>query len=202
MAIKTHRLVDPFDTAAQRRAAWRLGMWIFIVVVGMVFGAAIVGYLAVRLDEQVGDNWRPPGAPGLPKLFLLSTVLVAFVSAAHLLAQRRAKRGESKSCAAWLAGAFAGSVAFLGMQAAAWWELIRASLRVDESLYAYTLFVLTALHAAHVVGGLPSLLLTMRHARAGRYGPQDRTGLDLSAIYWHTLAIVWVALYATLWVGS
>lgn len=202
MAVKTQHHVDPFDSAVTRRDAWRLGMWIFIVVVAMVFGAAIVGYLAVRLDEHVGDSWRPPGAPGIPRLFMLSTLLVGAASAAHIGAQRAARRGAAAECTRWLGGALAACIAFLGVQAAAWTQLIRENLRVEESLYAFTFFVLTALHAVHVLGGLPSLALTTKHAHDGRYGPDDATGLDLSAMYWHTLAIVWVALYATLWYWS
>ncbi len=202
MAVKTERFVDPFDSAADRRSAWRFGMWLFIVVVAVVFGAAIAGYAVVRLDEHVGGEWRSPGAPGLPRLLLLSTALVAAVSAAHVVALRAARRDERLICGRAMEIAFVASLVFLSVQAAAWWQLIRENLRIDQSLYAYTFYVLTGLHALHVIGGLPSLWMTTRRALAGRYNSGDATGIEMSGLYWHTLAVAWAALYFTLWLGS
>lgn len=200
MAIKTERFVDPFDSPAERRGAWRLGMWLFIVVVAMVFCAGIMGYAVVRLDDS--GAWRPKGSPGLPSLLLVSTALVGVVSWAHVMALRAARRDRRVECARDMMVALAGSIAFLVVQAAAWWQLVRENLRVDESLYAYTFYVLTGLHALHVIGGLPSLAVVTRRAMHRRYGRDDTSGIELSGLYWHTLAIVWVALYVTLWIGS
>lgn len=200
MAIKTQRLVDPFDSPADRHSAWRLGMWLFVVVVAMVFAASILGYAVVRLDA--GGPWRPRGAPGLPKLLLVSTALVGLVSWAHSMALREAKRNRRTGCGRCMVIAFAGSIAFLVVQGTAWWELIREHLRVDESLYAYTFYVLTGLHALHVIGGLPPLAVVTRRALRGRYGRHDTSGIELSGLYWHTLAVAWLALYLTLWLGS
>jgi len=202
VAVKTERFVDPFDSASVRQSAWRFGMWIFVVVVAMLFGAAILGYVVVRLDDQVGRAWRPVGAPGLPKLLLLSTLFVAFVSLAHVFALRAARADRSRECGRAMVLATVGAFAFLVVQGAAWWQLVVENLRVDQSLYAYTFFLLTGLHALHVIGGMPSMWLTMHRARRGRYGPGRATGIELSALYWHTLAVVWLVLYATLWLGS
>ena len=71
-----------------------------------------------------------------------------------------------------------------------------------DSLYAWTFYVLTALHALHVLGGLPPMLIvTVRALRMG-YGPSDHRGLVYCAMYWHFLDAVWIVLYAILWIGS
>lgn len=202
MAVKTPRFIDPFDSVPERESAWRFGMWLFVVVVAMVFAAAILGYLVVRLADQVDGAWKPARAPGVPKLFVISTLLVAVVSGAHVAALRSARASLVDRCGRWMGVALGGSLLFLAVQGIAWWDLVRANLRIEASLYAYTLFVLTGLHALHVLGGIPSLWLTSRRARAGRYRAGSTIGIELSALYWHTLAVAWIALYAVLWFGS
>jgi len=202
MAVKTERFVDPFDGASQRRDAWRLGMWIFIAVVAMLFAGGVFGYLFVRLGDEVRGEWRPPGSPGLPSLLLVSTLLLGVVSAALQGAVVAARHARSARCARGASIALVAALLFLATQGLAWWSLLRRNLELESSLYAWTFYVLTGLHALHVIGGLPSLALVAHRARRGRYGPGADDGPVLAAMYWHTLGAIWVILYATLWLGS
>jgi heme/copper-type cytochrome/quinol oxidase subunit 3 len=112
-------------------------------------------------------------------------------------------RADAAPRAARLAGvALLLGVGFLGMQAWAWIDLWRAQLHVQDNLYAWSFYVLTGLHAAHVIGGLPPLMLVWWRARNGRYSAAHPEGAVYCAMYWHFLDAVWMALYATLWLGS
>lgn len=202
MAVKTERFVDPFDAPRNRSDAWRMGMRVFVVVVVVLFVAAILGYLVVRLADRVGGEWRPANAPGLPPMLLLSTALAGAVSASLQVCVGAARRGRTRRCAHAAAAALASALLFLASQSAAWWTMLRQHLAIDSSLYAWTFYVLTALHALHVLGGLPSLALVAVRARRGRYGPGADDGPVLAAMYWHALGAIWLALYATLWLGS
>ena len=95
-----------------------------------------------------------------------------------------------------------GGLVFLGIQAVAWVELVEQNLLITDNLYAWTFYVLTGLHAAHVVGGLPPMLVTCWRAMHARYGPENHRGIAYTAMYWHFLDGVWLVLYATLWIGS
>jgi heme/copper-type cytochrome/quinol oxidase subunit 3 len=94
------------------------------------------------------------------------------------------------------------AVAFLVIQLVAWRQLLSENLGPTDNLYGWTFYVLTALHAAHVVGGLPPLVITTWRASKGLYGPMDHRGITYTAMYWHFLDAVWLVLYATLWLGS
>lgn len=202
MAVKTPRFVDPFDAAPQRSAAWRMGMRVFVVMVVVLFVASILGYLVVRIGDQGGAPWRPADAPGLPKALLASTALLVVTSGALHGAVRAAQRGDRRRCARDAAIALASALLFLVSQALAWWSLVERHLGIESSLYAWTFYVLTALHALHVIGGLPSLTLVAFRARRGCYGPGADDGPVLAAMYWHALGAIWLVLYSTLWLGS
>lgn len=202
MAVKTVTTVDPFDDARQRHAAGVFGMWLFLITLAMLFGATILGYLVVRVNVDPAEPFVPEDAPALPHLLLVSTVaLVASSYTMHRTA--RAVRQGMQAVASRMAGAtLLLALAFLLLQAWAWLDLWRQNLRIDDGLYAWTFYVLTALHALHVIGGLIPLCVVWWRAGRGRYSPQHLEGVVYCAMYWHFLDAVWLLLYATLWLGS
>jgi cytochrome c oxidase subunit 3 len=94
------------------------------------------------------------------------------------------------------------AIAFLVAQGFAWRELLQQQLTVSDSLYGWTFYVLTGLHALHVLGGLPPMVITTVRAARAAYTPEDHRGIAYCAMYWHFLDGVWLVLYATLWLGS
>jgi cytochrome c oxidase subunit 3 len=91
---------------------------------------------------------------------------------------------------------------FLAVQALAWNELWSRHVTIESGLYAWTFYVLTGVHALHVIGGLPPMVYVFRRSREGQYTPSDYTGVVLCAMYWHALDVIWMVLYATLWICS
>jgi cytochrome c oxidase subunit 3 len=67
-----------------------------------------------------------------------------------------------------------------------------------RSLYPYTFYMLTGLHAAHVVGGLVPLTLVMSRARRREYSSSSHEGVQLCVHYWHYLGVVWLVLFSAL----
>ena len=202
MAIKTATRVDPFADPRTRGDAARMGMGIFLVGVAMLFGASILGYLVVRLDPERHEPWRAIADPELPHSLILSTLVIVALSAALHASRAAAARDDARACGRWARAAALLAGGFLVCQAYAWWIMVREDLRLQDGLYAWTFYVLTALHAAHVLGGLPSLGVVAVRAGAGRYRGADRTGLDLCTMYWDALGVIWGILYMVLWLGS
>lgn len=202
MAVKTATRVDPFDSPQQRLQAGVMGMWWFIVAVVMIFGACILGYLVVRLDRPPGQMWRPEGAPGLPHALLISTGVLLTSSWTVQLAVRAARQGQRALLHAALGWTLTLAGLFLATQTVAWVELWRQHATIESSLYAWTFYVLTGVHALHVLGGIPPLWVVFRRSAQGRYTPMEHAGVVYCAMYWHTLDAIWLALYATLWLGG
>jgi cytochrome c oxidase subunit 3 len=202
VAVKTATVVDPFRAPEDRQAAGVFGMWLFLITLGVLFLATILGYLVVRMNPDPAEPFIPVDAPPLPRLLLLSTAAL-LGSSATMHATVRAIRAGARSRAASAAGlTLLLALAFLAVQGWAWLDLWRSELRIDDSLYAWTFYVLTGLHAAHVIGGLVPLAIVCVRARGGHYTPEHPEGAVYCAMYWHFLDGVWIILYATLWLGS
>ena len=202
MATKTPTFVDPFDSARQRGLAGVFGMWIFLAVVGMVFLSTVLGYLVVRFDQPPGREWMPEGTPPLPGALLLSTGILLASSWSMQSAVFAARAGRQAQLRHAMGVTLALAALFLAVQGLGWVELWRAHATMESGLYAWTFYVLTGLHALHVVGGLPPMWVTFRRSVQGRYTAEQHVGVVLCAMYWHALDAVWLVLYGTLWACS
>ncbi len=181
-------------TAAAERA--RFGMTLFLVAIGMLFLASIVGYLAVRMRAP---TWPPEGSPRLPGGLWISTLLLLLSGLTMHRALGSARAGRSRALVRWLAGTTLLGAAFLVSQVLNWVHLLRVeNLPAQSNLYAFTFYLLTGLHGIHVVGGLVPMALAARRAGQGRYTPDHHGGVVLLSMYWHFLDAVWLVLFAVL----
>jgi cytochrome c oxidase subunit III len=99
----------------------------------------------------------------------------------------------------WTAGTILGFV-FLGGQALAWTQLEAAGFYMASNLSAAFFYILTASHAAHLLGGLTALVYVDVQALRFRLGPAKRTAIDVSAVFWHFLDGLWLYLMVVLYV--
>ncbi len=172
-----------------------LGMWIFLAALTVLFLASIVGYLVVRLKAT---DWPPPGMPRLPAGLWLATVVLIAGSATIHGALRAIRRADQKRSTRFLAATAALAVTFLAVQSWNWWGLIRLHVSAASNLYAFTFFMLTGLHAAHVIGGIVLLAIVLARCLRGRYGSDNYAGVTYAAMYWHFLDAMWLLLFAVM----
>ena len=102
----------------------------------------------------------------------------------------------------WWTAATGLGVLFLAGQALAWRQLRAAGLFIASSPSAAFFYVLTATHAAHVVGAVAALVYVEVQAVRFRLGPAKRTGIDVTAVFWHFLDVMWLCLMALFYLVS
>jgi cytochrome c oxidase subunit 3 len=190
-----------FRSPEARFAAGRMGMWLFLVTLAIIFFATLLAYVFVRLTPGNAENWPPPDMPGLPRLLAVSTGVLLASSATMHIATVAARRGE-RAAGPWMLATLLLGVGFLVLQVLAWRGAAAAHLTFADHLYGWTFYVLTILHAVHVVGGLGPMVRTTVQAWRGRYGPGKVEGIVYCGMYWHFLDAVWLVLYGTLLWGS
>jgi heme/copper-type cytochrome/quinol oxidase subunit 3 len=172
-----------------------LGMWVFLATLTVLFLASIVGYLVVRLRAT---DWPPPGMPRLPAGLWLATLVLLAGSVTIHRALRSIRSGDRPALVRWLQATLALAVVFLSVQSWNWLGLIRLHLTAASNLYAFTFFMLTGLHAAHVIGGIVLLAIVLVRSLRGRYGNDRHGGVTYAAMYWHFLDAIWLVLFAVM----
>lgn len=178
----------------------QMGVAILFVSIGVLFAASLVAYLITRAQVQ---NFRPGGAQGLPGGLAVSTALLLGVSISLQWAYNciRKNRQESLQQGLWIGGALA--VAFLLGQTLNWVHLARTEFGVGPpSLFGFTFYFLTGVHAAHVVGGLVPLGIVLHRAHNREYSSSRHEGVKLCVQYWHYLGVIWLVLLTTIAIAT
>jgi len=187
----TRSTSEPSDPRAL--GAGKLGMAIFLISLSVLFAGSLAGYLIIRFRAQ---SWRGADMPPLPTGLWLSTVMLIACSVAIHLALVKTRKDQPHAARRALVVGFALGLAFLINQALNWMSLAEAQLGpTARSLYAFTFYMLTGLHAAHVVGGLIQLSVVTTRAFRGRYSAAVHPGVTYAAMYWHFLDVVWLVMF-------
>lgn len=167
-------------------------MRLFLLSLSVLFTASIVGILVVRAKAA---TWPPVGAPPLPAGLWVSTGLILVSSWTLSAGYRRFSQGAVEVAANYLLVTNLLALVFLANQILNWRALWPAFAARAFALYAFSFFLLTVLHALHVVGGVVSLAVVSVKARRARLTLQ---GLSYAATYWHFLTVMWLVIFALL----
>jgi cytochrome c oxidase subunit 3 len=169
----------------------RLGLIIFLVVVSVLFLLLTAAYI---MRMGFGD-WVPLDEP--PVLWL-NTLALVLSSAAFQWSWISVRRGNAGSASA---GVYAGGVFaafFLVGQLVAWRQLDALGYYVASNPANTFFYLLSALHGAHLLGGLVAWGRTARKLRHIKNTIELRPEIELCALYWHFLLVIWLALFGLL----
>ena len=169
----------------------RIALRMFLAVVFVLFMLFITAYF-IRMEL---DDWRPMPEPGLlwvntAMLFLCSIAMQWTRGAARRSEQARVKWGMVVS------GFF--TLAFIYGQSIAWQELNNAGYYLASNPANSFFYVLTGLHALHVLGGLWVWTRSTFKVWAGTEVKAVKLSVELCAVYWHFLLLVWLVIFAIL----
>jgi cytochrome c oxidase subunit 3 len=179
-----------------RMSSRRLGVYVLFGSLGVLFIATLVGYFVTRADSA---NWRAATTPAPPTGLWLSTLLALAISVSLESARRAARKNQLAVLPSRLRLGIGAAVAFLGAQAVNWYSLHEVAFGNDKPAHVVVgFYLLTGLHAAHVLGGIVPLGIVLNGAMAREYSSSRHEGVSLCADYWHFLAVVWLVLFATL----
>ncbi|NJN64048.1 MAG: heme-copper oxidase subunit III, partial [Acidobacteria bacterium] len=128
----------------------------------------------------------------------VSTAIILAASAAIHWAYARIKRGDRQGLQRGLMLTLLCGGAFLILQIVNWFFFVRGIAEVSKTLFGFSFYVLTGLHALHVVAGLIQLAVVTVRAGQGRYTAESHGAIWYSVMYWHFLDVAWLVLYAAL----
>jgi len=201
---ETHLQAHFADLAKQTHAA-RFGMWTFLGSEVLFFGSLFALYASYR--AEYGDAFSR--AVRHTDLLLGSANTAILITASFLvaLAVGELRAGSDRRAAALLLAGAALGVAFMALKGIEYAHHFRdgiypgvhyryAALPEEGAKIFFTLYYLmTGLHALHVVGGIVLLLALAWMARRGRFTARWHTPAELGGLYWHLVDVVWIFLW-------
>ena len=111
-----------------------------------------------------------------------------------------AERGDVKRLRRWFALTFLMGAFFIGGQAYEYAELFREGLTLSSDSYGSIFYLSTGFHGLHVTGGLFAFLLVLgRTFAAKRFTHEQATSAIVVSYYWHFVDVVWIGLFATIY---
>jgi cytochrome c oxidase subunit 3 len=171
----------------KRRRASLTGIYVVLAAVTMFF-AALTSALVVR--RGIGAWTEIP----LPPVLWLNTAVLVVSSAALELAQRSLNRGVRDAVNRWWTAGTALGLLFLGGQYYAWRQVAATGVTAASSPGGAFFYLFTFAHAVHVLGGVAALLYIEVQALRLQLGPGKRTAVEVTRLYWHFLAGLWIYL--------
>jgi cytochrome c oxidase subunit 3 len=183
-------------TFPERFAPAKVGLWVFLAVITSLFGLFISAYhMRMGHGPLLASDWRPFPEP---LILWINTAVLILSSVAMQWAKVSLVRGDARRTrtALLLGGALA--IAFLVGQFLAW-RLIKVSGYLVPSNPAVAFFyVLTSVHALHLIGGIFVWGRTAARMRKAHELIDVRLSIELATVYFHYLLIVWLVVFALL----
>ncbi len=187
----------------ERVAPLLMAGYIAMFAIAIMFAVLVAAYVQARITSGV-----PTGLHALPRYFSLSTIVLLISSYTMAQAPRLYAQDELPSLARCLGATLLLGGVFVGLQLLGWRELLQngVAFRGEGSRSSgQFLYLISALHIAHLLGGLLLLLVVLlRVTHAGRdavrslvfiRNPYHQRHLRLLGTYWHFIDVLWVALF-------
>jgi cytochrome c oxidase subunit 3 len=190
----------------------KIAIWAFIGSECMLFASLISTYLNYKGRSIVGpfphEAWTDPSTGHVFKPILnipvtsFSTFVLLMSSLAMVLALAAVENAEVPkktmgdrilgNSKLWLFMTALLGATFLSCQAYEFTSFVHEGLTIKTNLFGSSFFTLTGFHGAHVTAGV-LWLLTLDFKRG--LGPKDALNVDIAALYWHFVDVVWIAIF-------
>ena len=143
----------------------------------------------------------PPGEGSLPlALPILSTVVLLLSSVTLQRGIRQLRRDEAHKFLRSLIDTLALGAVFIVLQWLLWTSLYDQGLRTSSGLLGGVFYLLTIVHALHVLVGLGILVSLFPKAWRRHYGMHHHGGVRRAAMFWHFVDAVWIAIFFAIFV--
>ena len=197
----------------------KIAIWAFLGSECMLFGTLIATYLIYKGKSIVGpfphEPWTNPQT-GEQFIAILnipvtsaSTFVLLMSSLAMVLAHNAVvHKNEPKtttgeriigSSKLWIAMTALMGMLFLAFQAYEFTSFVHEGLSLSTNLFGSSFYTLTGFHGAHVTAGVLWLWSLFAIDMKRKLGPDDAINVDLLALYWHFVDVVWIAIFTLIY---
>jgi cytochrome c oxidase subunit 3 len=168
-------------------------MMLWFGIVSLIMGFA--GWTSAYIVSSKREDWVSDLE--LPSAFFISTAMIILSSITYFIAKKAVAKDNQKNGTIFLLVTLALGITFISLQFVGFSQML-------ENGYYFTgptsnikmsyVFLIAAVHIAHVVAGLISLLVVLVRQIRNKYTPENMLGMELGATFWHFLDFIWVYL--------
>ncbi|QCX01197.1 heme-copper oxidase subunit III [Aggregatimonas sangjinii] len=172
--------------------AKKMMLWFGIVSLLMGFAGWTSAYIVSRSSRE---DWISDIQ--LPDAFLISTAIIVLSSITYIIAKRAIQKDNRKLCTYMLVTTLFLGVLFIVTQFQGFRQMLANGYFFTgptSSIKMSYVFLIAAVHIAHLVAGIISLLVVLYKQVKGRYSSEEYLGVSLGATFWHFLDLLWVYL--------
>ena len=204
------QLAGHFDTIGQQDYAARLGMWLFLGTEVLLFAGLFLGYTVYR--HFYHETFHHCSRALDIKMGTINTLVLITSSLSVALAYWGVKVGKIRLALGMLAFTILCAGIFLivkyfeyshkfhvGELPGKWFHAEELMKYPGANLYFTIYFLTTGLHAFHVIVGMSVLIWVAKGILKGRYTPDYYVPVELGALYWHLVDLVWIFLFPLLY---
>jgi cytochrome c oxidase subunit 3 len=172
----------------------RIMMIFLLLVVLMTFGGLIGAYVVLSTNKAA--EWKP--FANLPYQVWISTIIILTSSITYHFAKSALYKNLFEKAKKWFLATTCFGGLFISSQLLVWLELYNRGLYMRGNPYAGFFYILTAVHAVHVLGGILSLgyiiLRTWNKTRSDKELEKRKNDATAIGWYWHTMDGLWLIL--------
>jgi cytochrome c oxidase subunit 3 len=202
-------LAHHFDSLAQQTDATTLGMWVFLVTEVLFFGGLFATYLVYR--HSYPEAFAAASHELDVTLGTINTVALITSSLTMALAVHAAQLGQRKLLITFLILTMILGGVFLGIKSVEYYHKFvehhvpgpgfqfEKEHLLHAQLFFSLYFVMTGLHAIHMMIGIGIMLVMLRWSWNGTITEEYSSPIEISGLYWHFVDIVWIFLFPLLY---
>jgi cytochrome c oxidase subunit 3 len=161
----------------------------------MFFAALFAMYFTVRAVNKGG------GAPWPVELDLKTaapfTLVLVLSSITCQIGVFAAERGDVRGMRRWFFYTFVMGAVFVAGQTFEYF--VHNEFSMATNAYGSVYYLTTGFHGLHVIGGLAAFVAVLARSTYGRFTPAKATTAIVVSYYWHFVDVVWIALFATIY---
>ena len=177
--------------ATHRIETAKLGIWIALGSITMLFAAFTSAYIV----RSASEDWIPLE---VPPILWLNTAIILLSSVAMEIARRAFAASRPVAFRKWLLATAILGVLFIAGQVVAWSQLAEQGIYLQSHPHSAFFYVLTGVHAVHLLAGVLALFYVLALASRYRLMPGESSSPGVCATYWHYVAAIWLYLLVVL----
>ncbi|MEZ4838445.1 heme-copper oxidase subunit III [Flavobacterium sp.] len=172
--------------------SYKLLLWFAMISMVMMFAGLTSAYVVSSSRKDWIKDFVMPNA------FIISTIIIIVSSLTFHIALTTIKKNERNGTSLWLLVTLVLGILFVIFQFIGFGQIIDSGFFFtgsESTVNTSFLYIIVILHLAHLFGGLIALLIIIYNHFKQKYNSTQTLGIELGAMFWHFLDILWILLF-------